>query len=60
MGIGGDFTPAVMQYYGITEEKIKSFGGKFTTGYNRDNDTDVFIGFGSLVNARGSVLSMST
>jgi len=51
MGIGGDFTPAVMQYYGITDEKIKSFGGTFATGYNRNNDTDVFVGFGSLVNA---------
>jgi len=51
MGIGGDFTPAVMAYYGITDEKIKSFGGTFATGYNRENDTDVFVGFGSLVNA---------
>jgi TRAP transporter TAXI family solute receptor len=51
MGIGGDFTPAVMKYYGITEEKIKSFGGTFATGYDRDKDTDVFVGFGSLVNS---------
>ena len=51
MGIGGDFTPAVMQYYGITADKIKSFGGTFDTGYDRVRDSDVFVGFGSLVNA---------
>jgi uncharacterized protein len=50
-GIGGSFTKMVMDYYGITEEKIKSFGGSFGTGFERDEDQNVFIGFGSLVNA---------
>jgi len=50
-GIGGHTTPTVLEYYGITEEKIESFGGTFATGYNRENEADVFIGFGSLTNA---------
>jgi TRAP transporter TAXI family solute receptor len=50
-GIGGLTTPEVMEYYGITREKIESFGGTFATGYNRANEADVFIGFGSLTNA---------
>ena len=50
-GIGGLTTPTVLEYYGITDEKIKSFGGTFATGYNRDNEANVFLGFGSLTNA---------
>jgi uncharacterized protein len=50
-GIGGSITPAILDYYGITEDKIKSFGGIFGTEFERDQDQNVFIGFGSLVNA---------
>lgn len=50
-GIGGNITPTVMEYYGITADKIKSFGGTFATDFKRDQDQNVFIGFGSLVNA---------
>jgi len=50
-GIGGEMTPTIMEYYGISEEKIESFGGTFGTGFLREKDSDVLIGFGSLVNA---------
>ncbi len=50
-GIGGHITPTVMEYYGITKEKIESFGGSFATGFQRDEDQNVLIGFGSMVNA---------
>ena len=50
-GIGGEVTPAVMDYYGITEEKVKSFGGVYGTEFDRNQEQNVFIGFGSLVNA---------
>jgi hypothetical protein len=50
-GIGGEMTPTIMQYYGISEEKVESFGGTFGTGFVREKDSDVLIGFGSLVNA---------
>ena len=43
-------TPAVLAYYGITEERVKSYGGTLATSYSRDADTDVFIGFGSVAN----------
>ena len=48
--IGGMTTKAVMDYYGITEEKIKSYGGTFATNYDRNKDQAVFLGFGSLTN----------
>jgi TRAP transporter TAXI family solute receptor len=50
-GIGGITTPAVLDYYGLSEEKVQSFGGTFETGFVRENEADVFIGFGSLTNA---------
>jgi len=45
------FTPAVLEYYGLTQDKIESFGGTFTNHYSEDADVDVLVGFGSLVNA---------
>jgi TRAP-type uncharacterized transport system substrate-binding protein len=48
---GGSTTKAVLEYYGITEDKVKSFGGTFAPLYNRDREANVFIGFGSLTNA---------
>ena len=44
-------TPAVLEYYGLSREKIESFGGTFVTHYSRDDDYDVMLGFGSLSNA---------
>lgn len=44
-------TPEVLAYYGLSKEKVESFGGSFAADYSRDADVDVFIGFGSLVNA---------
>ncbi len=49
--IGGGITPTILSYYGISQERIESFGGSFSTVYDRDKDADVIIGFGSLVNA---------
>lgn len=48
--IGGAVTPAILDYYGITGDKIKSFGGTFTTSYQRNDDYDVIMGFGALLN----------
>ena len=39
------------RYYGITEDKLKSFDGTLAPLYNRDREANVFIGFGSLTNA---------
>lgn len=52
-GIGGDITPTVLSFYGLSEEKMQSQNGELRTesgGENRRN-LDVIIGFGSLVNA---------
>lgn len=46
-----ELTPAVLQYYGLNQEKIESFGGTYVTHYSRDDDFDVMLGFGSLSNA---------
>lgn len=45
------FTPAVLEYYGISKEQVLSFGGIFAEHYSRSVDFDVLLGFGSLVNA---------
>ena len=49
--IGGGITPAILAYYGLSKEKVESFGGSFHTRYEEGEDADVLIGFGSLVNA---------
>ena len=48
VGVGGMITPAVLDYYGLSKEKVESFGGSLSNGYGRDKDFDVFIGWGSL------------
>src|SRR5262249_35302848 len=48
--IGGMTTKTVLDYYGITDEKVKSYGGSFDTNYSRDKEQTVFVGFGSLTN----------
>jgi hypothetical protein len=44
-------TPTVLEHYGLSREKIESFGGTFVTHYSRDEEYDVMMGFGSLSNA---------
>jgi len=51
VGIGGGITPALLDYYGLSKEKVESFGGSFHTNYPQGEEADVLIGFGSLVNA---------
>ena len=51
VGIGGGITPALLDYYGLSKEKVESFGGSFYTNYPQGEEADVLIGFGSLVNA---------
>ena len=50
-GVGGLITPTVLDYYGITKEKLQSFGGTYSGRYSRNEDFDVFIGWGSLTDA---------
>jgi uncharacterized protein len=47
-GIGGLITPTVLEYYGLTAEKLKSFGGSITGRLEPQADANVFIGFGSV------------
>ena len=51
MGTGGITTEKVLEYYGITGEKLKSFGGTMAPMYDRDKEANVIVGFGSLTNA---------
>jgi hypothetical protein len=50
-GIGGGITPAILAYYGLSKERVESFGGTYRTDYEYGEDADVIIGFGSMVNA---------
>ena len=49
--VGGGITPAILNYYGLSEERVESLGGTFETDYEHGQDADVIIGFGSMVNA---------
>ncbi len=49
--IGGGLTAVVLDYYGLSEEKVKSFGGTFTNTPPRGSDVDVLVGFAALINA---------
>lgn len=46
-----EMTPLILEHYGLSEQKILSFGGTYATHYSRDGDFDVMMGFGSLSNA---------
>ena len=51
---GGIDTPinrAFLEYYGLSDEKIKSFGGTTTDRYARGTKADVIIGWAALVGA---------
>jgi TRAP transporter TAXI family solute receptor len=50
-GTGGPVTAAVLEYYGLTREKVEAVGGTLSAAYARDKDVDVVMGLGSLVNA---------
>ena len=42
---------AFLEYYGLSAEKIKAFGGTTSGSYTRGSDVDVVIGWAALVNA---------
>ena len=50
-GSGEPLMSAVLDYYGLTTDKVKSFGGAIIPDYSRNMDVDVFLGFGTLANA---------
>jgi hypothetical protein len=50
-GSGEPLMSAILDYYGLTAEKVKSFGGAVIPDYSRNMDVDVFLGFGTLANA---------
>src|SRR5438093_5742197 len=47
-GSGEPLIWAVLDYYGLTAEKLKSFGGAIIPDYSRNMDVDVFLGLGTL------------
>ena len=51
--IGGDITPTVLEFYGLSKEKMASQGGELRTesGAEHRQGLEVIIGFGSMVNA---------
>jgi TRAP-type uncharacterized transport system substrate-binding protein len=50
-GVGEGINAEVLDYYGLSEEKIKSFGGTASGTYTRGSDVDVVIGWAALLNA---------
>ncbi len=50
-GINEPINVAVLSYYGLSEEKIKSFGGTAGSNYVRGSEADVVIGWAALVGA---------
>ena len=53
---GGQNTPAILEYFGITKEKLESFGGSLRSPFGGDQKElrkglDVFMGWGNLENA---------
>jgi TRAP transporter TAXI family solute receptor len=51
--IGGDITPTVLEFYGLSNEKMASQGGELRTESSSEHrkGLDVIVGFGSMVNA---------
>ena len=48
VGQGGDITPAILAYYGLTKESLESFGGRLVGNTPEEQkDVDVIIGFGA-------------
>ena len=50
-GLAEGINVAVLDYYGLSVEKIKSFGGTASGSYPRGSEVDVVIGWAALVNA---------
>jgi TRAP transporter TAXI family solute receptor len=50
-GVAEGINAAVLKYYGLSEETIKSFGGTASGSYARGADVDVVIGWTALLNA---------
>jgi uncharacterized protein len=52
-GTGGLVTPAILDYYGLTKEKVEAIGGKLMTNapVAERAKLDVIIGFGTIDNA---------
>jgi TRAP transporter TAXI family solute receptor len=50
-GSGEPLMSAVLDYYRLTAENVKSFGAAIIPDYSRNMDVDVFLGFGTLANA---------
>jgi TRAP transporter TAXI family solute receptor len=50
-GAAEPINAAVLEHYGLSEEKIKAFGGTAAGGYTKGSDVDVIIGWGALTNA---------
>jgi len=54
--IGGGVVPGILNYYGLSKERVESFGGTYRGDYDHGEDADVVIGFGSNVTAPEYVL----
>jgi TRAP transporter TAXI family solute receptor len=50
-GINEPINAAVLDYYGLSDEKIKALGGSTAGNYTRGSDVDVVIGWAALVGA---------
>jgi TRAP-type uncharacterized transport system substrate-binding protein len=50
-GLNEGINAAFLDYYGLSDEKIKSFGGTTSGSYARGSEVDVVIGWAALVNA---------
>jgi uncharacterized protein len=49
--IGGGVVPGILNYYGLSKERVESLGGTYRGDYDHGEDADVIIGFGSPVSA---------
>ena len=50
-GVAEAINVAVLEYYGLSEEKIKAWGGTASGSYSRGSEVDVVIGWAALINA---------
>jgi uncharacterized protein len=50
-GLNEGINAAFLDYYGLSDETIKSFGGTTSGSYARGSDVDVVIGWAALMNA---------
>jgi TRAP transporter TAXI family solute receptor len=50
-GVNEAINAAVLDYYGLSDEKIKALNGTASGSYPRGSDVDVIIGWAALINA---------